>query len=332
MEIVRAFDLGHALEFCPFGNPIAEERLSLVPEDERYSPSMRRRLTRSSREPTPLEVDARSAAPRTDRHAVRPPQRLSVDRSRAAGCSDGSSRTSPPSSPVDASPTPAGTARPSWSPRTATAHRRARRGSGWIRPCPRTHSVSMTSAARCTTSPCPKVHVRCWNRSSRSSPTRSSRSRRSTSASVKAARTAGATEPDSSSCSTAPSEGQGERPLELLPAGRRDRTRPVQPRLRLHRGRARQEPARVRVPELLGPRHGEHGGARARRHARTEEAVARAAPQRRDPLVLRDDRAGHGVVRRAQHRDVGRARSTTSGSSTARSTTSRAPATRAARS
>ena len=36
MEVVRAFDLGHALEFCPFGNPISEERLSLVPEDKRY--------------------------------------------------------------------------------------------------------------------------------------------------------------------------------------------------------------------------------------------------------------------------------------------------------
>jgi predicted DCC family thiol-disulfide oxidoreductase YuxK len=36
MEIVRAFDLGHALEFCPFGDPISEARLSLVPEDDRY--------------------------------------------------------------------------------------------------------------------------------------------------------------------------------------------------------------------------------------------------------------------------------------------------------
>jgi predicted DCC family thiol-disulfide oxidoreductase YuxK len=36
MEVVRTFDLGHVFEFCPFGNPISEERLSLVPEDERY--------------------------------------------------------------------------------------------------------------------------------------------------------------------------------------------------------------------------------------------------------------------------------------------------------
>jgi predicted DCC family thiol-disulfide oxidoreductase YuxK len=36
MEVVRAFDLGHAFEFCPFGNPIAEERLAIVPEERRY--------------------------------------------------------------------------------------------------------------------------------------------------------------------------------------------------------------------------------------------------------------------------------------------------------
>ena len=46
-----------------------------------------------------------------------------------------------------------------------------------------------------------------------------------------------------------------------------------------------QEPARVGVPQLRGARHREHGGARAGRHARAEEAVARTAPQRRDPLA-----------------------------------------------
>ena len=34
---------------------------------------------------------------------------------------------------------------------------------------------------------------------------------------------------------------------------------------------------------------------------RAEAAVARAAARRRDPLVLRDDRAGRGLVRRHQH-------------------------------
>jgi predicted DCC family thiol-disulfide oxidoreductase YuxK len=36
MEVMRALDLGHAFEFCPFGNPISEERLTLVSEDTRY--------------------------------------------------------------------------------------------------------------------------------------------------------------------------------------------------------------------------------------------------------------------------------------------------------
>jgi acyl-CoA dehydrogenase len=35
--------------------------------------------------------------------------------------------------------------------------------------------------------------------------------------------------------------------------------------------------ARLGVPELLGARHRQHGGARARRHARAEGAVAGAA-------------------------------------------------------
>ncbi len=36
MEVVRTFDLGHAFEFCPFGHPVAEERIALIPEDLRY--------------------------------------------------------------------------------------------------------------------------------------------------------------------------------------------------------------------------------------------------------------------------------------------------------
>ena len=103
-------------------------------------------------------------------------------------------------------------------------------------------------------------------------------------------------------------QGQGQRALELLPARRRDRPGPQQPRLRVHRRRARQEPARVGVPQLLGARHRQHGGARAGRHARAEEAVARAAAQRRDPQLLRHDRAGPGQLRRPQHRHAGRAR------------------------
>ena len=57
---------------------------------------------------------------------------------------------------------------------------------------------------------------------------------------------------------------------------RRDRRGTVEPRLRVHRDRARQEPDRLRVPQLLGARHRQHGGARAGRHARAEGALAEA--------------------------------------------------------
>ena len=75
-----------------------------------------------------------------------------------------------------------------------------------------------------------------------------------------------------------------------------------QPRLRVHRQRAGQEPARLGVPELQRAGHRQHGGARAGRHAGAEEAVAGAAAQRRDPLGLLDDRAGHRLVGRQEHR------------------------------
>ena len=88
---------------------------------------------------------------------------------------------------------------------------------------------------------------------------------------------------------------------------------PHQPRLRLHRRRARQEPAGVGVPQLLGARHRQHGGARAGRHARAEEAVAGAAAQRRDPLGLRHDRAGRRLVRRQEHRHAAPCSTATSG-------------------
>jgi predicted DCC family thiol-disulfide oxidoreductase YuxK len=37
MEVVRTLDLMRALDFCPFGNPVAEERLAVIPPDERYT-------------------------------------------------------------------------------------------------------------------------------------------------------------------------------------------------------------------------------------------------------------------------------------------------------
>jgi predicted DCC family thiol-disulfide oxidoreductase YuxK len=36
IEVIRVLDLGHALDFCPFGNPIAERRLAELPADDRY--------------------------------------------------------------------------------------------------------------------------------------------------------------------------------------------------------------------------------------------------------------------------------------------------------
>ena len=69
-----------------------------------------------------------------------------------------------------------------------------------------------------------------------------------------------------------------------------------------------QEPARLGVPQLLGARHRQHGGARAGRHARAEEAVARAAAARRDPLGLRHDRARRDELGRQEHPDPGGAR------------------------
>ena len=57
----------------------------------------------------------------------------------------------------------------------------------------------------------------------------------------------------------------------------------------------------VRGLQLLGARHRQHGGAGALRHAGAEEAMARAAARRRDPLRLRDDRARRGLVGRHQH-------------------------------
>ena len=53
--------------------------------------------------------------------------------------------------------------------------------------------------------------------------------------------------------------------------------------------------------QLLGARHRQHGSAGALRHARAEAPVARAAARRRDPVVLRDDRAGRRLVGRDQH-------------------------------
>ena len=70
----------------------------------------------------------------------------------------------------------------------------------------------------------------------------------------------------------------------------------------------RSRPPRARRAQLRGARHRQHGGALAVRHARAEGALAQAAAGGRDPLVVRDDRAGRRLLRRDQHRDPDRAR------------------------
>ena len=84
--------------------------------------------------------------------------------------------------------------------------------------------------------------------------------------------------------------------------------------------------------QLLGARHRQHGSAGPLRHRGAEEAVAQAAVGRRDPLLLRHDRAGRRLVRRDEHpRSRSRATATTT-SSTAASGGPPARAIRAARS
>jgi predicted DCC family thiol-disulfide oxidoreductase YuxK len=36
IEVIRVLDWAHALDFCPFGNPISEARLAVLPDEERY--------------------------------------------------------------------------------------------------------------------------------------------------------------------------------------------------------------------------------------------------------------------------------------------------------
>ena len=69
------------------------------------------------------------------------------------------------------------------------------------------------------------------------------------------------------------------------------------------------------APEALNcaaPDTGQHGGAGDVRHPGAAGALARAAARGRDPLVLRDDRAGRGVQRRDEHRGRDRAATATS--------------------
>ncbi len=97
------------------------------------------------------------------------------------------------------------------------------------------------------------------------------------------------------------------RTVEPLPPRERVRRRAHEPGIRPARRDHGPRALVERGLQLLGARHRQHGGAGALRHARAEEALARAAAGRRDPQRLRDDRAGGRLVGRHQHRGAHRA-------------------------
>ena len=106
----------------------------------------------------------------------------------------------------------------------------------------------------------------------------------------------------------AEAKGEGGGAVEPVPARRRARPGPDQPRIRAAVRDHGPLPPGARSLQLLGARHRQHGGAGALRHAGAAGALAAAAAGRRDPIVLRDDRAGGRLQRRHQHRELDRAR------------------------
>ena len=105
---------------------------------------------------------------------------------------------------------------------------------------------------------------------------------------------------------TAEEVGAGAGPVEPVPARA---VRPVRPGVRARSGDLRLVAGdRAGGDQLPGAGHREHGSAAHVRHGGAETAVAAAADGRGDPVGLRDDRAGRGVLRRDQHRDLDHAR------------------------
>ena len=98
------------------------------------------------------------------------------------------------------------------------------------------------------------------------------------------------------------------RPLEPLPPGGRARSGPLERRLRaVVRSHGHVAAAR-RGDELLGARHRQHGDPGPVRHTAAAGAMASAVVERRNPFVLRDDRAVGRVVGRDEHLEPHRAR------------------------
>jgi hypothetical protein len=97
--------------------------------------------------------------------------------------------------------------------------------------------------------------------------------------------------------------------VELLADRFRTRLRPDHGRICLSRRGDGQGASGRGSVQLLGPRHRQHGGVRALRHAwRAQGPVAEAAARGQDPLGLSDDRAGRRLLGCDQHRDELRAR------------------------
>src|SRR6266542_4849651 len=94
--------------------------------------------------------------------------------------------------------------------------------------------------------------------------------------------------------------GPPPRPVEPVPPRLgRPGARPLRPRLRAPRRADGAEPGdRPRGHELRRARHRQHGGAAPVRLAGTEGAMAPAAARRRDPELLRHDRARRGQLGR----------------------------------
>ena len=97
-------------------------------------------------------------------------------------------------------------------------------------------------------------------------------------------------------------------PVPAGPARGRARHAPHQPRVRAARRDHGPRPLGLGDLQLLGARYRQHGAAAPVRHARAARTLAGAAAERRDPLLLRHDRAGRRELRRDQHRHPDRAR------------------------
>ena len=94
-------------------------------------------------------------------------------------------------------------------------------------------------------------------------------------------------------------------PVEPLPPAPRSGLawhEALQPRLRPDLRAARQGDVRLRGPELLGARHGQHGDPQRLRVGDRQARLAGPVARGRDALGVLDDRARRGVIGRHEHR------------------------------